>query len=175
MTDRRDFITNLFSGGAGAVAAFCLPSAVAEQLEGKSKEEQVALIDALVADGFMKKRTALRWKLKEGHISKEEFSEQFLKVKEFSQEEAPNEIQAINQRLEHVPVKMRTGKYAINESTSLESISLSDKERQEELELDNILKMEFNIHESDKKVAARGISDDQCRKLLEILNEQYKV
>ena len=168
MTDKskRNFLKGIF--GMGAAATIALPSAVAKQLEGKSSEEQIALIDALVEDGFMKKRTALRWKLKEGHISKEEFKRLFLTVKEFSQEEAPNEDLKIS------ALKMRTGKYSISDEKSIEELeSIELDERESKREYNRILKTEFGV-DGTESTGYAGMTDDMCRKMLGFLKEKHK-
>lgn len=166
MTDKskRNFLKGIF--GMGAAATIALPSAVAKQLEGKSSEEQIALIDALVEDGFMKKRTALRWKLKEGHISKEEFQKLFLTVKEFSQEDSPNEDPKF---VKHKDCLMRTGKYSIDNELNL--IELSEIESRKEY--NKILESQLEV-DGTKSSGYVGISDNQCRKMLELLKEKYK-
>lgn len=174
MTDKskRNFLKGIF--GMGAAATIAVPNAIAKQLEGKSSEEQVALIDALVENGFMKKRTALRWKLQEGHISKEEFQKLYLTVKEFSQEEHPNEDPKF---VEHKGCLMRTGKYSIPDGQSvveLKSIELDEKESKKEY--NKILKNDFLVDFLVDGTESSGYvtMSDEAYKILEVLKEKYK-
>lgn len=79
---RRGFLKNFFGGGAAAVAAVSMPSALEKQLEGKTDEEKIAIVQACVDDGFMKERTFLRWKLQNGYMSKDDFADQYMSCKE---------------------------------------------------------------------------------------------
>ena len=179
MADRRNFIRNLF--GVGAAATVAIPSAFAAQLDGKTKEEKIALIDALVEDGFMKKRTALRWKLKEGHITGKEFKEQFLNVKEFSEEEAPNEIVPMAESIR----LWRKEKYSIpederfnnlNSDVMRESLSRSDESnsvKEYNQVLEDILGREGYEDYKSSKAKSDKMSDDQCRHLLELLSRKH--
>lgn len=167
MTDKskRNFLKGILASVSALFVG--IPSSVAKKLDGKPIEEQQLLIDDLVKDGFMKQRTALRWKLKNGILSKEEFKNLSRNVKEISQEE---DISDHPRRHGSPP---RSGNYAVLSDENIEGFSSFDLEETEgRKEYNEVLKKEFDIDPSELN-CSYGITDSGFEKLVENLKLKH--